>query len=81
MFRFFQRLGSCNCCNPSTDILTAENQNMFATGQERLDSNTTTYGSHSFQNGTKHPKLASKSVTPQDSSSTGAFPCHTWTSN
>ncbi|KAM6491082.1 hypothetical protein JOM56_013321 [Amanita muscaria] len=68
MFRFFQRLRSCNCCNPSTDILTAENQKLSATGQERLDSNTTTHGSHSFKNGTKHPKLASKSVVPQESS-------------
>ncbi|KAM6492901.1 hypothetical protein JOM56_011035 [Amanita muscaria] len=69
MFRFFQRLGRCNCCNPSIDVLTAENRQVFVTSeQERLDSNTDTLESHSFRNGTKHSKLDFKSVAPRDSS-------------
>ncbi|KIL56647.1 hypothetical protein M378DRAFT_172537 [Amanita muscaria Koide BX008] len=68
MIRFFQQLG-CYIdipLIPSNDILTAENWRVF---EEGLDSNTNTHGSHSFRNDTKHSKLASKSVIPQDSSS------------
>ncbi|KAM6493002.1 hypothetical protein JOM56_011136 [Amanita muscaria] len=64
MIRFFQR---CGCCIPNADILTAEDRGAFVS-EERLDSNTETRGSHSFQNGTRHSKLSSKLVNPQGSS-------------